>query len=301
MRHGSDWYKREPQSYLGGVQGLTAKEHAVFSVVLDLIYLHGGSVNNDPRWIAGWITDMGAAAVRKAVASLEERGKIIIEGDQITQKRAKTEAKTKENLRETARKNGEKGGKKSAEKRAANNKNKDLDVPTAKTKTQADKIREDKNRDNNSEDKSSSLLSARARDDDDPPDQYQEFLKHHPRPRETSRGEEAWGDALASGQAPEDLIASARRYADASKSFDRDKVQFSDNWLSDRSWTKYPPIKMQSGLSQQERDEHRRDQQVKMIKGGNALMCSHISAFAAEELVAMKLVTEEQCRKVGVL
>ena len=196
-----------------------------------------------------------------------------------------------------ARNNGRKGGNpnlcKDKEKFPSDNpRDKDRDKPQNP---------EARYQNNNSEDKSSSLLSARARDDDDPPDQYQEFLKHHPRPRETSRGEEAWGDALASGQAPEDLIASARRYADASKSFDRDKVQFSDNWLSDQSWTKYPPIQMKSGLSQQERDDHRRDQQVKMIKGGNSSMCSHISAFAAEELVAMKLVTEEQCRKVGVL
>lgn len=144
MRHGSDWYQRDPQAYLGGVQGMSAKEHAVYSVVLDLIYLHGGSVNNDPRWIAGWIADMGAAAVRKAIQSLEERGKLIIEGDQITQKRAKTQAKTKENLRETARENGKKGGKKSAEIRATSSKNKDLGEATASTKTQAEKRREEK-------------------------------------------------------------------------------------------------------------------------------------------------------------
>lgn len=145
MKHGSDWYKRDPQSYLGGVQGLSAKEHAVYSVVLDLIYAHGGSVNNDPRWIAGWISDMGAAAVRKAIASLVERGKLMIEEDQISQKRAKTEAKTKENLRKTARKNGKKGGKKSSELRSVSNKNKDLGEATAKSENQADKIREEKN------------------------------------------------------------------------------------------------------------------------------------------------------------
>jgi uncharacterized protein YdaU (DUF1376 family) len=145
MKHGSDWYKRDPQSYLGGVQGLSAKEHAVYSVVLDLIYAHGGSVNNDPRWIAGWISDMGAAAVRKAIASLADRGKLMIEGDQISQKRAKTEAKTKENLKETARKNGKKRWKKSAKIRAISNENNNLGEATAKTENQADKIREDKN------------------------------------------------------------------------------------------------------------------------------------------------------------
>jgi len=145
MKHGSDWYKRDPQSYLGGVQGLRAKEHAVYSVVLDLIYAHGGSVNNDPRWVAGWISDMGAAAVRKAIESLVERGKLMLEGDQISQKRAKAEAKTKETLKEIARKNGEKGGKKSAELRVENNKNNNLGEVPAKAESQADKIREDEN------------------------------------------------------------------------------------------------------------------------------------------------------------
>lgn len=83
MRHGSDWYKREPAAYLGGVQGLTAKEHAVYAVTLDLIYAHGGAINNDPSWIAGWISDMGSAAVRKALAMLCKRGKLSIVGNHI--------------------------------------------------------------------------------------------------------------------------------------------------------------------------------------------------------------------------
>ncbi|WP_161489476.1 DUF1376 domain-containing protein [Sulfitobacter sp. EhC04] len=147
MKHGSDWYKREPTAYLGGVQGLTAKEHAVYSVTLDLIYAHGGSVNNDPGWISGWIKDMGSAAVRKAISSLVERGKLFIDGDQISQKRAKTEAKTKENVSETARESGKKGGKKSAEKRAAIKENNHLGEAGASSENQADKIREDKIRD----------------------------------------------------------------------------------------------------------------------------------------------------------
>lgn len=146
MKHGSEWYKREPAAYLGGVQGMTAKEHAVYSVTLDLIYQHGGSVNNDPSWIAGWIKDMGASAVRKSIQVLVDRRKLIIEGDQITQNRAKTEAKTKENLRETARENGKKGGEKSAEKRAVLSKNNDLDEPVATSEIQAEKTREDKSK-----------------------------------------------------------------------------------------------------------------------------------------------------------
>lgn len=101
MKHGSEWYKRDPLAYLGGVQGLTAKQHAVYSVVLDLIYQHGGAVNNDPRWISGWIADMGSAAVRKTILDLVSMGKLTVEGGQLSQSRAKTEAKTRETIRKT--------------------------------------------------------------------------------------------------------------------------------------------------------------------------------------------------------
>ena len=98
---GLEWYKREPQAYLRDTQGMTSREHAVYSVILDLIYAHGGSVNNDPRWISGWIADMGAAAVRNVISALVERGTLAIEGDQITQKRAKIQAKRRENAGKT--------------------------------------------------------------------------------------------------------------------------------------------------------------------------------------------------------
>lgn len=78
MRTGAPWYQRRPQAYLGGVQGMPARLHAVYSVVLDLIYLHGGSINNDPRWISGWIGDMGPAAVRRAIDDLSNMGKLIV-------------------------------------------------------------------------------------------------------------------------------------------------------------------------------------------------------------------------------
>jgi len=134
MRSGAEWYAREPVAYLGGVQGLSAKEHAVYAVALDLIYLHGGSVNNDPGWIAGWIKDMGAHAVRVAIASLVEKKKLEIDGEQLTQKRAKTQAKTRENVRETRTESGRKGGINSGKSRRENNKNKELDEPSGLTR-----------------------------------------------------------------------------------------------------------------------------------------------------------------------
>ena len=145
-RVGLDWYKREPVAYLGDVQGLTSKEHAVYSVVIDLLYVHGGAIRNDPKWIAGWISDMGSSSVRKALASLEANPRITIEvtNDEISQNRAKTEAKTKQNLRETAQKHGKIGGEKSAELRRQPKENNSLAVADPSTEIQPEKIRLDK-------------------------------------------------------------------------------------------------------------------------------------------------------------
>jgi hypothetical protein len=84
MRTGLDWYARNPKKFLGGVQGLTARQIAVYNVVIDLIYLYGGGCNNDPKWIAGYVSDMGSAAVRNVITDLIERGLIRRSGKYLT-------------------------------------------------------------------------------------------------------------------------------------------------------------------------------------------------------------------------
>jgi hypothetical protein len=134
-----------------------------------------------------------------------------------------------------ARKNGKLGGNPSL----GNNKEnpRSLKLPDkGSDKPQSPEARSQ--RDNNSEDKSSSLSSSRgARDDDG----YQKFLEVHPKPRETARGEQAWQEAIEAGNAAGALIAAAQRYATAARTFDPDKVKYSDNWLAEGTWRRYPP------------------------------------------------------------
>jgi hypothetical protein len=170
LKSGADWYKREPVAYLGGVQGLTAKQHAVYAVVIELIYMHGGSINNDPSWVAGWISDMGSHAVRTTIQALVDKRKLIIEGTQITQKTAKTQAKTREETKEKRRESGEKGGKNSGKSRREMRKNKDLNEASASTREE--KIREEKSYGGGGD--------AGARDPDPPP-------KHMDAPTERER------------------------------------------------------------------------------------------------------------------
>jgi hypothetical protein len=280
VKHGAEWYKREPVAYLGGVQGLTAKEHAVYSVVLDLIYQHGGAVNNDPAWFAGWISDMGPASVRKAILGLIGRKKLVLSGDQLTNERATIQAKTKENLRETRAESGSIGGINSGKSRAAAKENNDLGQANGSP-------REEKTREDNSEDKSSSLLS-----DND----YQSFLSKHPRSRDSDGGQDAWLDAIDAGADPKEIIAAAGRYAKASKRFDEDKVMFSDNWLSKGAWEKYPAPKIAPKATEAEMLAY----WAGLINGPNFIAPSSINTTTAGKLIAAGLVTLEKLKSRGI-
>lgn len=229
MKHGSDWYKREPNAYLGGVQGFTMKEHAVFAVVLDLIYSHGGSVNNDPAWIAGWIKDMGSASVRKTILALVERGKLSIEGDQITQKRAKNEAKTKENLRETREKTGRKGGIASGKSRAASNKNNDLDEAPASPREE--KRREEKK-------VSTNVLTRREANSlckNHFDDFWDAFPHRHGKKTKRADAERLFIKALMEGATVQQIAAgveSLKRDPDVERGYGRGPVP----WLNQKGW-----------------------------------------------------------------
>lgn len=285
MKHGSDWYKREPAAYLGGVQGLTAKEHAVYAVTLDLIYAHGGAINNDPSWIAGWISDMGSAAVRKAISTLAEKGKLIVSETEISQKRAKTEAKTKENVSETARENGKKGGKKSAEIRARSKENKDLGEADASSENQAEKIREDKIE----EDKSSSSQEA---------EDYQKYLKAHPRPVDSDAGEALFSELVASGVEPKLIIAAAQSYADTVRSWSSaGKVQQSDNFLDPErgKWEAYT-----AKAVERPSEEAVLAFYADVVLSKKRTAPSTVNSSMAGKLLAAGLVTEGDLRAAGV-
>ena len=145
MKTGLDWYKREPVAFLGGMQGMTARQIAVYNVVIDLMYQHGGAVNNDPSWFAGWIKDVGPSAARNTIGELVEMGRLEVDpSGMLTNKIVKNSAKTKQKLSETRAKTGRKGGINSGFSRAADKENNALDEAKASSKNEAEKIREDK-------------------------------------------------------------------------------------------------------------------------------------------------------------
>lgn len=142
-KRGAEWYKREPRAFLEGVRRLTEREVAVYAVVLDLIYDGGHETYDDPKHIASYFSDLGAAAVKKAVDKLVDAGKLIKNDGKLTNKRAKTQGKTREELAETRKKAGEKGGVSSGKSRRAVNENSNLTEANEPYAHAIDKIREE--------------------------------------------------------------------------------------------------------------------------------------------------------------
>lgn len=119
------WYRRFPDNFIAGTAGLTLEEKGAYSLVLDLIYVCGGPIPDEPRYIAGVCN----CSVRKWNAIRErllDLGKISIVDGHLTNARAEKEL---ENAAKDARElaeNGAKGGNKTAENRRTFNKNKPL-------------------------------------------------------------------------------------------------------------------------------------------------------------------------------
>ena len=111
------WFKAYHRDFLHGISRLNESEIAAYTVVLFLIYSHGGAIDDDARWISRQI---GAAfSCRKWTAvrqSLLDKGKLTLTPDgKITNIRAEKELKTGGKEHETLVENGVKGGLKRAE------------------------------------------------------------------------------------------------------------------------------------------------------------------------------------------
>jgi uncharacterized protein YdaU (DUF1376 family) len=48
------WYPRDMNAALTGMASLTLEERGAYNTVLDLIYAHGGAVDDNDRFLAGW-------------------------------------------------------------------------------------------------------------------------------------------------------------------------------------------------------------------------------------------------------
>jgi uncharacterized protein YdaU (DUF1376 family) len=114
----SRWYKRCGADFIAGTMKLTLEEKGAYSLCLDLIYDRGGPIPDDARWLSG----VCGVSIRKWNAlreSLIRHGKIVVEGDTLTNARAAFELVSAEFQRRNQAESGAKGGRKRAENEAA--------------------------------------------------------------------------------------------------------------------------------------------------------------------------------------
>lgn len=119
---------------------MTERDIAVYSVVLDLIYDGEHQTFDDPKHIASYFSDLGSASVRRTIDRLVEAGKLVREGEFLTNKRAKNEGKTREELKKSRRHSAHLGSVSSGKSRSKPNEVKNLSEANASPDTALDKI-----------------------------------------------------------------------------------------------------------------------------------------------------------------
>lgn len=132
--NGLPYYKAYPRDFIEGTIGMPFEVKCAYRVVLDLIYMQGGNLPDDPRYISGLL----GCSIRKWKSlrdDLVERGKIQVSGEFLTNYRAEKELETLAKLQETKREN-----------RAGFNKNKDIQKrPSDHTEPEPDTYKDDTN------------------------------------------------------------------------------------------------------------------------------------------------------------
>lgn len=124
------WYKRDPVAALEGMSNLTLEECGAYNKVLDLIYARDGAVDDDDRFIAGWLR-CDVRVWRRIRARLIDLKKLYVDAGSLRNSRADREVDRGLSMVASA----SEAGKASARKREADkSKDKNLaETPVAST------------------------------------------------------------------------------------------------------------------------------------------------------------------------
>jgi len=119
------WYRRFPDNFLGGINGMSLEEKGAYGVVIDMIYQRGGPIADEPRYIAG-ICNCSVRKWNAIRARLIDLGKLVSIDGHLMNDRAGIEIEKAAKVAREHAENGAKGGDKSAEMKAEAKKNNDL-------------------------------------------------------------------------------------------------------------------------------------------------------------------------------
>lgn len=103
--NGLPYYKAYPRDFFEGTRALPFEVKAAYRLLLDLIYMHGGSLEDEPRFIAGSL-GCSVRAWNNYRRDLIAAGKITAENGIISNFRADKEIESSRSFQEKQRQNG---------------------------------------------------------------------------------------------------------------------------------------------------------------------------------------------------
>lgn len=116
--NGLPYYKAYPRDFIEGTIGMEFETKCAYRLVLDLIYMQGGNLPDDARYIAGLL----GCSIRKWKSIRDQlvvAGKLVVSGEFLTNYRAVSELETLSKLQD-----------KQAENARGSRKNKELEKPS---------------------------------------------------------------------------------------------------------------------------------------------------------------------------
>jgi len=148
-------------------------------------------------------------------------------------------------------------------------------------------------------------MRAQAREDGDFSEEqideaFDAFDRAHPKGNLTGSARqkcrERFRQAVAEGADPDWIVRSARLYRAETEHREPRYVSAAVKWLEDRRWRDYPPPSGVAEGLQRQADA----QAAEWIREGKGFLVQTLPATRARALIEQGLVTEDQCRAVGV-
>lgn len=198
-KNGLPYYKRYPRDFIEGTIGMSFELKAAYSLVLDLIYMQGGNLPDDARYISGLL----GLSVRKWNSIREdliERDKIQVSGKFLTNYRAVIELESLRSLQD-----------KQSENRSRPNKNKDLQSPRSDhTEPEPEPDISSLTRTNNIIDLCPKVPAPKQEEPE--PDPFTEFYEAYPRKVGRGKARQAYAKAVKDGASHREIMAGLARY-----------------------------------------------------------------------------------------
>ena len=210
--NGLPYYKAYPRDFIEGTIGMPFEVKCAYRVVLDLIYMQGGNLPDDARYISGLL----GCSIRKWKSirqTLIDGGKLVVSGEFLTNYRAIKELETLAKLQDNQR-----------EKASRPRKNKHLQQPQqSQPEPEPD------------------ITPLTPQGDEG---RFQEFWDAYPHrhgQKKNRKGAEAkFRAAIKRGVTADEILAGVaqmQRFPDVQRGYARDPV----TWLNQQGWTDEPP------------------------------------------------------------